>query len=101
MSPFDGLIAQGRMRANEPLGPMTTYKVGGPARWFMEVESEQDLVDLAVVAIMWMAFSVTPVGDSTKVIGFGDGGVFSCSATAVATADHAVSLEYASRALTM
>ena len=49
MTPFDALIAQGRVRPHEPLGPMTTYKVGGPARWFMEAESEQDVIDLAAV----------------------------------------------------
>jgi UDP-N-acetylmuramate dehydrogenase len=49
MDAFEPLIAQGRLRTGEPLGPMTTYKVGGPARWFMEVESEQDLIDLAAV----------------------------------------------------
>ena len=47
MTAFDALLAQGRLRPHEPLGPMTTYKVGGPARWFMEAESEQDLLDLA------------------------------------------------------
>ena len=49
MDAFEHLVAQGRLRLGEPLGPMTTYKVGGPARWFMEVESEQDLIDLAAV----------------------------------------------------
>lgn len=47
MSGFASLADRGRLAGSVPLGPLTTYKVGGPARWFMEAGSEQDLVDLA------------------------------------------------------
>ena len=41
--------AAGRIAEQVDLAPMTTYKVGGRARWHMEVHSEQDLVDLGAV----------------------------------------------------
>jgi len=40
------LAASGRLAEHVALAPMTTYKVGGPGRWQMEVHSEQDLADL-------------------------------------------------------
>jgi UDP-N-acetylmuramate dehydrogenase len=33
------------MEENKPLAPYTTLGVGGPARWFVEAESEDELVD--------------------------------------------------------
>jgi len=30
-----------------PLGPLTTYRVGGPARWFVTAERVEDLIDVA------------------------------------------------------
>jgi len=30
-----------------PLGPLTTYRVGGPARWFVTAEDVEDLLDVA------------------------------------------------------
>jgi UDP-N-acetylmuramate dehydrogenase len=35
------------VRERVPLGPMTTYRVGGPARWFVEVRSPVELATLA------------------------------------------------------
>lgn len=46
MSTLAALAAAGRLSTSVPLGSMTTYKVGGPARWYLEAESEQDLIDL-------------------------------------------------------
>lgn len=37
MSDLERLVAQGTVRRDVPLGPMTTYKSGGPARYFVEV----------------------------------------------------------------
>ena len=36
-----------RLRRDEPLGPMTTYRVGGPAALFVEVATVDDLVAIA------------------------------------------------------
>jgi len=36
-----------RLRRDEPLGPMTTYRVGGPAALFVEVATVEDLVAIA------------------------------------------------------
>jgi UDP-N-acetylmuramate dehydrogenase len=41
------LVEAGRVTEHRALAPLTTYKLGGPARWFMEAESEHDLQDLA------------------------------------------------------
>ncbi|MFH2072873.1 MAG: UDP-N-acetylmuramate dehydrogenase [Actinomycetota bacterium] len=49
MSTLASLAGEGRLSTGVPLAPMTTYKVGGPARWYLEAESEQDLVDLGRV----------------------------------------------------
>ena len=43
MSLFADLIEQGRMFADVHLGSLTTYKLGGPARLYFEVRSEDDL----------------------------------------------------------
>ena len=32
-----------RLSATHPIGPMTTYRVGGPARWFVEVADRDEL----------------------------------------------------------
>ena len=47
MSLFADLIEQGRMFADVHLGSLTTYKLGGPARLYFEVRSEDDLGLLA------------------------------------------------------
>jgi UDP-N-acetylmuramate dehydrogenase len=41
------LLGSGLVRERVPLGPFTTYKSGGPARYFVAVPDEQTLGDLA------------------------------------------------------
>lgn len=43
MAGFDQLAASGRVQTNVPLGSLTTYKLGGPARYFIELETDDDL----------------------------------------------------------
>lgn len=43
MSKLGDLVAEGRIVTDIRLGSLTTYKLGGPARFFMELESEEDL----------------------------------------------------------
>lgn len=42
----DGLGSTRGVRAGVVLAPMTTYKLGGPADWFAEIEDEQHLMDV-------------------------------------------------------
>lgn len=46
----DRLMSTRGVRADVALGPMTTYKLGGSADWFAEVEDEQHLVDVLAAA---------------------------------------------------
>lgn len=43
MSALGALVDEGVISQNVPLGPLTTYKAGGPARWFAVVGSRSDL----------------------------------------------------------
>lgn len=45
MDPRSRLLAAGRLQEGVPLGPLTTYKFGGPARYVITVDEEQDLRD--------------------------------------------------------
>ncbi|MGH8948316.1 MAG: UDP-N-acetylmuramate dehydrogenase [Acidimicrobiia bacterium] len=55
MSSLDSLIVTGMVRQDVPLGPHTTYKSGGPARYLAEVadtEALDDLIASGVIADM-------------------------------------------------
>ena len=39
-----------KIQENVPLAPLTTFNIGGPARYFAELESEQDITDAASLA---------------------------------------------------
>ena len=43
MSAVGALVDDGVLEESVPLGPLTTYKAGGPARWFATVGSRSDL----------------------------------------------------------
>jgi UDP-N-acetylmuramate dehydrogenase len=47
MIDLEALIAAGRINENVALGPYTTYKSGGPARYLMEVGSLRELEDIS------------------------------------------------------
>ncbi|HEX6147554.1 MAG TPA: UDP-N-acetylmuramate dehydrogenase [Acidimicrobiia bacterium] len=46
MSGVAALVGDGVLEESVPLGPLTTYKAGGPARWFASIGSRSDLVRL-------------------------------------------------------
>lgn len=46
MTRIDSLVEAGIVSVEVPLGPLTTYKSGGPARFYVEVQSQTELVDL-------------------------------------------------------
>jgi UDP-N-acetylmuramate dehydrogenase len=62
-----------RVRAEEPLAPYTTFKVGGPAEWFLEARSSDE-----IVAALRLAHAggvrVTLLGGGSNVL-VGDRGV--------------------------
>lgn len=46
MTDLERLVSAGLVRRNVPLGPLTTYKAGGPARLFAEIANRGQLADL-------------------------------------------------------
>lgn len=46
MTDVDQLLSAGLVRREVPLGPMTTYKAGGPAAFFAEVKTTEELMSL-------------------------------------------------------
>src|ERR1039458_4468141 len=38
------------MEENKPLAPFTTFGIGGPARWFVDAASEDEIVEAAAWA---------------------------------------------------
>jgi UDP-N-acetylenolpyruvoylglucosamine reductase len=46
MSTVSELVDRGLIKRDVPLGPLTTYKTGGPARLFAVVDTQSDLDDL-------------------------------------------------------
>ena len=62
----------GLLRVQVPLGPLTTYRVGGPAARFVLVESEDDLVRVAA-AVARSGVDVLVVGKGSNLL-VADGG---------------------------
>lgn len=85
-----------KISENIPLGPLTTLGIGGPARWLVEAETEDDLAEAAFWACEHGAQSFVLGGGSNLLVsdaGFNglvlkinlmgiqrDGEVFSCAA---------------------
>jgi UDP-N-acetylmuramate dehydrogenase len=66
-------FASDRLRAGVPLAPLTTFKVGGPAEWFLETANAQELVDAIRIAHR-AGVKVTLLGGGSNVL-IGDRGV--------------------------
>jgi UDP-N-acetylmuramate dehydrogenase len=62
-----------RVRAEEPLARYTTFKVGGPAEWFFEPRTPDEIVD-AVRAAHSSGVPITLLGGGSNVL-IGDRGV--------------------------
>jgi len=43
VTPIDSLVKTGLLKPDVSLGPFTTYKSGGPARWFADLTTQDDL----------------------------------------------------------
>jgi len=51
MTSLESLISLGKVLERVPLGPYTTYKSGGPARYLAEVDDEEVLDDLVAAGV--------------------------------------------------
>ncbi len=56
-----------RLRRDEPLGPRTTYRVGGPAALFLEAAGEADLT-AAALAVAASGVPVLVVGKGSNLL---------------------------------
>ena len=107
MSGFEDLVARGVVAKDVPLGPHTTYKAGGPARYFAvchDLASLQDLaatVDLADIPVLVLGrgsnLVVADRGFPGLVIRLGSGFGAIAIAGSVITAGPAVSLPQLAR----
>src|SRR2546426_664446 len=64
---FGGVFRPDRLRPQVPLGPLTTFRVGGPADWLLETRSSEEIVralELAAAA----GLPVTVLGGGSNVL---------------------------------
>lgn len=62
-----------RFRSDVPLAPLTTFKVGGPAEWFVETFTAEELTETLRIARR-SDVQVTILGGGSNVL-IGDGGI--------------------------
>lgn len=67
MTGVERLVSAGLVRRNVPLGPLTTYKAGGPARLFAEVTTREQLDELVSTGIT-AANSVLVLGRGSNLV---------------------------------
>ena len=67
------IVSGERVRANAPLAPFTTFKVGGPADLLVEPKSGDELVR-ALQAASRRGVPITMLGGGSNVL-VGDGGI--------------------------
>jgi UDP-N-acetylmuramate dehydrogenase len=60
-------FGEARVKANVPLAPFTTFKVGGPAEWFLETRSAAEIVTALKLAHAH-GIAVTLVGGGSNVL---------------------------------
>jgi UDP-N-acetylmuramate dehydrogenase len=66
------IVGKGAVRADAPLAALTTFRVGGPADWLVEVRDVQQLVDVLDAARV-SALDVTVLGGGSNVVVSDDG----------------------------
>ena len=66
-------LRSGQARADAPLAPLTTFKVGGPADWLIEVRSADEMATI-VTAARLAGVPVTLLGGGSNVL-IGDRGI--------------------------
>jgi UDP-N-acetylmuramate dehydrogenase len=70
---FDSTFGVGRLRSRVSLAPLTTFRVGGPAEWFFEARSSEELTTALAIARR-QAVRVTLLGGGSNVL-IADSGV--------------------------
>jgi len=73
LAPLEAALGAGRLRTQVPLRAFTTFKVGGPARWFLETRSSAEL-ELALRAAHQAGVPVVMLGGGSNVL-IADAGV--------------------------
>ena len=69
---FSAVFPQGRVRSGVGLGPMTTFRTGGQADWFLETSEAADVAK-AMVASRQLRLPVTFLGGGSNVLVGGRG----------------------------
>ena len=64
---IDQLVEAGILRRNVELGSLTTYKLGGPARWFAEPADLDELRDV-LHAVHRLELPVITIGRGSNVV---------------------------------
>jgi len=64
---LQNIFGADRLRRNVPLGPLTTFRVGGPADWLLETRSGDEIVTALVLARA-AAMPVTVLGGGSNVL---------------------------------
>ncbi|MCH7585859.1 MAG: UDP-N-acetylmuramate dehydrogenase [Acidobacteria bacterium] len=67
MTASERLRAAGRLGENVALGPLTSFRLGGPARYLVTIDAEQDLRDAFEIATR-EGLSVLPLGRGSNVV---------------------------------
>ena len=67
MTALQRLRAAGRLEEDVALGPLTTYRFGGPARYLVTIDDEQDLRDAFEIATA-EGLAVLPLGRGSNVV---------------------------------
>ncbi len=67
MSVWVRLEREQRIESRVPLGPMTTYKLGGPARWYAEIDSPSAL-DPVITALAEKPVPVLILGQGSNLV---------------------------------
>lgn len=67
MSAWDSLVAAGLVAEHAVLAPLTTYKLGGPARWYLEA-SDEEALRRAGIALSEEPVPVLVLGRGSNVV---------------------------------
>jgi UDP-N-acetylmuramate dehydrogenase len=62
-----GEFGAGRISAEHPLAPLTTFRVGGPAEWLLETQSSEEIVKALAIAHR-AGVAVTILGGGSNVL---------------------------------
>ena len=67
MTAVADLVQRGVLRSGVPLGPLTTYKAGGPAKWFSQVQDFATLKELVASGIT-SEYPVLVIGRGSNLV---------------------------------